>query len=172
MSPFTRPASRCTAVILMGLALALAEPPSAHARLFPSLKARTAPTAIARVPGLPTDAELEAAGARVGVIHFDARRLFDVDAGDENTTLGRLGNRLHIQTRIATIEDQLLFRGGDLYQSRLLEESARILRETPQVEWEVRRERARESVKGDGSSIARSLLDFLRPGQGEKRAAR
>jgi hypothetical protein len=130
VSPFTRPASRSTAVILVGLALALAEPPSAHARLFPSLKARTAPTAVARVPGLPTDADLEAAGARVGVIHFDARRLFDVEAGDENTTLGRLGNRLHIQTRIATIEDQLLFRSGDLYQSRLLEESARILRET------------------------------------------
>jgi hypothetical protein len=126
----TRPASRSTAVILLGLALALAEPPAAHARLFPSLKSRATPAAVARIPGLPTDAELEAAGARIGVIHFDARKLFDVAAGDENTTLGRLGNRLHIQTRIATIEDQLLFRSGDLYRPKLLDESARILRET------------------------------------------
>lgn len=88
------------------------------------------PAAVVRMPGLPTDAELEAGGARIGIIHFDARKLFDVEAGDENTTLGRLGNRLHVQTRIATIEDQLLFRSGDLYQSKLLEESSRILRET------------------------------------------
>ncbi|HEY7862264.1 MAG TPA: SDR family oxidoreductase, partial [Thermoanaerobaculia bacterium] len=37
----------------------------------------------------------------------------------------------------------------------------RLLRETPQVEWEVRRERARESVKGDGNTIARGLMDLL-----------
>ncbi len=130
MTPITRPESRTITVILLALALALAVPPSAHARLFPSVKARATPSAMARVPGLPTDDELEAWGARVGVIHFDARKLFDIEAGDENTTLGRLGNRLHIQTRIATIEDQLLFRSGDLYQPKLLEESARILRET------------------------------------------
>jgi hypothetical protein len=130
VTPITRPESRTITVILLALALALAVPPSAHARLFPSVKARATPSAMARVPGLPTDDELEAWGARVGVIHFDARKLFDIEAGDENTTLGRLGNRLHIQTRIATIEDQLLFRSGDLYQPKLLEESARILRET------------------------------------------
>jgi outer membrane protein assembly factor BamA len=45
-------------------------------------------------------------------------------------TLSRLGNRLHIETRIATIEDQLLFRSGDPYRASLLEESARILRDT------------------------------------------
>jgi outer membrane protein assembly factor BamA len=130
VTPLTRADSRSITVILLALALALAAPPSAHARLFPSVNARATPSAIARVPGLPTDEELEATGARVGAIHFDARKLFDVEAGDENTTLGRLGNRLHIQTRIATIEDQLLFRSGDLYQPKLLEESARILRET------------------------------------------
>jgi nucleoside-diphosphate-sugar epimerase/UDP-N-acetylglucosamine:LPS N-acetylglucosamine transferase len=39
----------------------------------------------------------------------------------------------------------------------------RILRDTPRVEWEVRRERARESVKGDGVTIARGLRDLLPP---------
>ncbi len=67
---------------------------------------------------------------RIGVIHFNSRDLFDVEGHDENTALSRLGNRLHIQTRIATIEDQLLFRSGDPYRASLLAESARILRET------------------------------------------
>ena len=39
-------------------------------------------------------------------------------------------NRLHIQTREATIRDQLLFKSGDPYRVTLLEESARILRDT------------------------------------------
>ena len=73
---------------------------------------------------------VEAQGARIGSIHCDSHDLFDVDGEDENTSLSRLGNRLHIQTRVSTIEDQLLFRSGDPYRANLLEESARILRET------------------------------------------
>jgi len=69
-------------------------------------------------------------GARIGEVRFDARELFDAASADEDTSLARLGNRLHITTRQATIEDQLLFRSGDLYQPGLLEESARILRDT------------------------------------------
>lgn len=102
----------------------------AHARLFPSLNARASQSEESRAEGLPSDAELEAQGARIGAIHFKTRELFDAASGDENTALGRIGNRLHIQTRISTIEDQLLFRGGELYQANLLEETARILRDT------------------------------------------
>jgi hypothetical protein len=118
------------AVLALGFALGLGSAPGAQARILPSVKARAPEPEAPHVPGLPTDAELEAQGARIGSIHFDSHDLFDVDGEDENTSLSRLGNRLHIQTRVSTIEDQLLFRSGDLYRANLLEESARILRET------------------------------------------
>jgi hypothetical protein len=85
---------------------------------------------VPRVSALPTNAELEARQARIGLIRFNSRDLFDAQAQDENTSLSRLGNRLHIQTKVATIERQLLFRSGDPFRASLLEESARVLRET------------------------------------------
>lgn len=102
----------------------------AQARLLPSVKARAPTSEPPRIAGLPTDAELEAGGARIGVVRFQTRDLFDTGSGDEDTALARVGNRLHPQTRTATIADQLLFRSGDLYRADLLEESARILRDT------------------------------------------
>jgi outer membrane protein assembly factor BamA len=102
----------------------------AQARVLSSVKARTPKLEAQRPAGLPSDAELEKQGARIGEIRFDSRNLFDAGAADESTSLSRLANRLHIQTRAATIEDQLLFKRGDLYQATLLEESARILRDT------------------------------------------
>src|SRR5687767_10059540 len=101
---------------------------AAQARLLPSVKARAPDLQAQRVASLPSDVELERQGARIGEIRFDARQLFDTQAADEDTTLSRLANRLHIQTRASTIQDQLLFRSGDLYRPGLLEESARILR--------------------------------------------
>ncbi|HEV7608051.1 MAG TPA: hypothetical protein VGO61_11975 [Steroidobacteraceae bacterium] len=101
-----------------------------HARVLPSVKARAPKPETQRAANLPADEELESAGARIGEIRFDARQLFDAEAEDEDTTLTRLANRLHIQTRASTIEDQLLFKTGDLYRPGLLEESARILRDT------------------------------------------
>ncbi len=98
--------------------------------MLPSLKARAPKPEQQRPAGLPSDAELERAGARVGEIRFDARQLFDTQAADEDTGLSRLANRLHIRTRDSTIEDQLLFKSGDLYTPGLLDESARILRDT------------------------------------------
>jgi len=102
----------------------------AAARLLPSVQARTPPQPEKRVPGLPSDVELEKAGARIGEIHFIAKQLFDVEHEDENTTLSRLANRLHIETRESTIRDELLFKSGDAYRVTLLEESERILRDT------------------------------------------
>jgi hypothetical protein len=110
--------------------LSLGAAGTAHARILPSLKARAPRVEIPRAPGLPADAELEAQGARIGAIHFNSRDLFDLEGHDQNTVLSRIGNRLHFQTRIATLEDQLLFRSGDPYRVHLLEESARILRDT------------------------------------------
>jgi outer membrane translocation and assembly module TamA len=79
---------------------------------------------------VPSDAELEAAGARIGTVHVEPRNIFDTTNSQEDTALFRLANHLHIRTRTATVQDQLLFHPGDVYQGRLLEESARILRGT------------------------------------------
>jgi outer membrane protein assembly factor BamA len=115
----------------LGLALAcLIGTQPANARILPSVRARAPKVEVQRIAGIPDDAELEAQGARIGEIRFDARHLFDAEAADENTALSRLANRLHIQTREATIQDQLLFKRGDPYRGNLLEESARILRDT------------------------------------------
>jgi hemolysin activation/secretion protein len=112
------------------LVVALGAGAVARASILPSFNARTPRAEATRAPGLPTDAELEARGARIGSIQFNSLDLFDVQGQDENTSLARLGNRLHIQTRVSTIENQLLFRVGDPYRANLLEESARILRDT------------------------------------------
>ncbi|HEU4779718.1 MAG TPA: hypothetical protein VFS58_07520 [Steroidobacteraceae bacterium] len=104
--------------------------PVAQARVLPSLKARAPSVETPRVTGLPADAELASQRARIGEIRFNSRDIFDTAAADEDTSMSRLGNRLHITTRQSTIEDQLLFKSGDLYQPGLLEESARILRDT------------------------------------------
>ncbi len=103
---------------------------SAEARVLPSVKARAPKIEVPRAADLPSDEELVRQAARIGEVRFDARELFDAASADEDTSLARLGNRLHITTRQSTIEDQLLFRSGDLYQPGLLDESARILRDT------------------------------------------
>jgi len=118
------------AVFALGLLLAGALPGEAQARVLAHAAARAPRPPPQRPPGLPSDAELEATGARVGTIIFDARPLFDIEHGDEDTTLSRLGNQLHISTREATLADQLLFKSGDPYRASLLQESARILRDT------------------------------------------
>src|SRR5262245_21154408 len=111
----------------LGVALCcLAMQPAAAARLFSSLKAKAPEPEVAREPSVPADGELLTQSARIGEIRFNTLQLFDAAAQDESTALARLANRLHVATRIATIQDQLLFRSGDLYQPGLLEESARL----------------------------------------------
>jgi outer membrane protein assembly factor BamA len=117
--------------IAIGFALTCAlSGPVAHARLFPSLSSRATLLELPRAASVPSDAELEAARARIGLVHFDARDVFDHESADEDTSLSRLANRLHVSTREDTIASQLLFKPGDAYQPSLLEESARILRDT------------------------------------------
>ncbi len=122
----------CASSLLLTLVFAVsgALPLQANARILPSVDARTPAPELPRLPGLPADAELERSGARIGAIHLNSRQLFDVDREDENTKLSRAANRLHVPTRDATIEDQLLFKTGDAYRANLLQESARILRDT------------------------------------------
>ena len=90
-----------------------------------------APVALraADVPApLPSFAELEAAGARIGEIRIAARDIFDTSDPREDNWLFRTANRLHIQTRPSVIERALLFSSGDPVSARQIEETERILR--------------------------------------------
>ena len=80
-----------------------------------------------RPAGLPTDAELEAAGAVIGRIDIDIRNIFDENDPRENRGLYRLADRVHIRTKPATIRAQLLFKSGDRYSAQKLAETERNL---------------------------------------------
>ncbi len=100
----------------------------ADGALLPSVQSRTDKVIYERPPGVPSDAELETSGARIGEVRIDTRAMFDTGNSKENTSLFRLANRLHIGTRDGTVTDQLLFRSGEPYARRLLDESERMLR--------------------------------------------
>src|SRR5688572_12327466 len=90
------------------------------ARILPALNAQAPESELPRARAVPSDAELERLGARIGGIRFNARQLFEVQHADEDSALTRAANRLHITTRQSTIEDQLLFKPGDRYRAQLL----------------------------------------------------
>lgn len=98
--------------------------------MLPSVRSRTTHLELARPEGVPSDAQLEEANARIGAVRIEPRNVFDAANPADNTALFRLANDLHIRTRVATVRDQLLFHSGDAYRGRLLEESERILRGT------------------------------------------
>ena len=81
-----------------------------------------------QTPGVPPDEELEAAGAVVGKVLIDNQNIFNLEDPKDNKSLFRLANRLHHKTRPGVIRKVLLFKSGDRYQRRLLDESERILR--------------------------------------------
>jgi hypothetical protein len=71
---------------------------------------------------------LEQEGAVIGQVILEKANVFDLSNPDEDKWLYRLANRWHIVTKDHVIEDQLLFRSGDAFSTRLVEESERILR--------------------------------------------
>ena len=77
---------------------------------------------------LPSAAELEAEGATICRIIIEKQNVFDTSKPGENKSIFRLANRWHIITRDSVIEQQLLFRSGDRFSQRELEESERLLR--------------------------------------------
>jgi hemolysin activation/secretion protein len=81
-----------------------------------------------RPADLPSDQELEAAGAVIGRVDIDTRNIFDQSDPRERNGLFRLANHLHIRTKHSTIKAQLLFASGDRYQARKLAETERALR--------------------------------------------
>jgi hypothetical protein len=92
------------------------------------VNSRTSQALRERPPGVPADEDLERAGAVVGDVRIVVRSLFDTHSPEENTSLFRLANRLHRETRNGTVRDQLLFESGQAYRGRLLDETARSLR--------------------------------------------
>jgi hypothetical protein len=79
---------------------------------------------------VPSDEELERSHALIGTVVIDNENIFNLADARENNWLFRLANRLHIKTRPNVIRTQLLFKPGDPYSRRLLDESERILRST------------------------------------------
>jgi hypothetical protein len=79
-------------------------------------------------PGIPSDAELEASGAVIEKIFIGNQDIFNLDNPQENNTLFRLADRLHIRTRAGVVRSQLLFKPGEHYSRHVLDESERILR--------------------------------------------
>ncbi|MGC4027547.1 MAG: hypothetical protein QM696_01555 [Steroidobacteraceae bacterium] len=128
MSP--KPTSPWGAAVLLASLPVAAEPSPEALSILPRFDARITDDAADRPGGMPSDAALVAAGARVGRILIDPQPIFDTRRADEDSALFRLGNRLHIRTRPETIGNQLLFHSGEVYDPRLLAESARILRNT------------------------------------------
>jgi hypothetical protein len=126
------PVRSCTDRICRWALLALLA--GAHARAEESdPSATSAPdslTAPQPEAPIPSPEELEAAGAVIGTITINNENIFDLSDPRENKSLYRLANRLHIRTRQNVIREQLLFKPGDRYSKRILEESERVLRAT------------------------------------------
>jgi outer membrane protein assembly factor BamA len=83
---------------------------------------------MAQETGIPTFAELEAAGARIGSIRVLTQDVFDLDDPRENNAFYRVVNKLHLETRPDVIRRQLLFDTGEPVSVRVIEETERLLR--------------------------------------------
>lgn len=81
-----------------------------------------------RPADVPSDEVMEAQGAIIGKIELDVRQIFDERDPRENSGLYHLADQLHVRTRQSAIRAQLLFRPGDRYKGRVLEETERNLR--------------------------------------------
>jgi hypothetical protein len=77
---------------------------------------------------IPMGPELEAAGAVIGQITVIPGDIFDPNIPSESGWVYRTANKLHINTRAKVIKQQLLFKTGERYINRMVEETERILR--------------------------------------------
>jgi len=67
-------------------------------------------------------------GYTIGKITIRRNNVFDQNNPDESGVIGRGGNRIHTVTRESVIRNELLFKEGDPYDQRLIEETTRNLR--------------------------------------------
>jgi outer membrane protein assembly factor BamA len=94
------------------------------------VQARAQDPAAASGP-IPPDLDpqtLQQRGAVIGAVNIRIDNVFDLSAAGEDKPLYRWANRVHVRTRPRAVQDVLLFKPGDPFQARLLEESARSLR--------------------------------------------
>ena len=82
---------------------------------------------------VPSFAELEAAGARIGEVRVETHNIFDLQDPHESKGPYRLANLLHVKTRPELIRRSLLFKSGDPLSVRLIEETERLIRATSTV---------------------------------------
>ena len=73
-------------------------------------------------------AEDDLEGLEIGRVTLQKSDVFDLSNPEEDRWLFRQANRLHIDTRDATIRKHLLFKSGEPYAKRLVDETERILR--------------------------------------------
>ena len=93
-----------------------------------AVAAEAAAVPAAASPSWPGDAELEARGAHIGSVTIRILPIFDPEKPGERKVLFRLADRWHIDTRESSINAQLLFRPGDPFSRRVLDETERNLR--------------------------------------------
>lgn len=78
----------------------------------------------------PVDGYSLPKNAVIGDIVFTQYPIFDASDPYENNWLFRLVDTLHIDTQEHVLEDQLLFRSGETFNPRILDEAGRSLRES------------------------------------------
>lgn len=91
--------------------------------------AQVAATPAPAAPTIPGDAELEAQGARIGNVTILVKPIFDPTKPGEDRALYRLADKWHKDSRESAIRPQLLFKTGDRYSRRNLDETERNLRD-------------------------------------------
>jgi len=74
----------------------------------------------------PPDKRLE--GLPILEVTIDNNDIFDLEQEDQNLWIHKWANKLHINTRKKTIEEQLLFDPQDGYNQQLINETERLLR--------------------------------------------
>lgn len=114
-------------ILTLGTAGALARDAG---EVLPSVRAKVDHPNMERAQGIPSDEALEASGARIGRIVIVRDNVFDTSKPQEDASIPRLANRLHIRTKPDTVSAQLLFASGSAYCARDLAESERLLRKT------------------------------------------
>ncbi|HZF30803.1 MAG TPA: BamA/TamA family outer membrane protein [Gammaproteobacteria bacterium] len=90
-----------------------------------------ADSAAEAVAAMPTRAELESRGTTIRAITVIVDNVFDPSNPKENKRLYRWANKIHIPTHDNVVQNLLLFDVGDRFEGRLLDETARTLRERP-----------------------------------------
>ena len=123
-----QPAAVLLLVLLLPAAAWTADEPAVGTEAEAALRPMPVGVPPPETPGIPSDEELEASGAVIGEILIDNQNIFNLDDPKDNIPLFRLANRLHPRTHASVVRNELLFKTGDRYSRRLIDETERILR--------------------------------------------